>query len=138
MAIGEMLVFISTFEFIVAQSPHGMRGLILGLWFMMYGMTVGFLSTVLMAFSVGFNNVNFRQPSCGTSYFSAVVVLGGVGTLLYFVAVCLYKERQRGGQVDVNHQTILEGYYESGRVSSNTFIATSRSKMNHYHHHVNF
>ena len=123
LTFGKMLFFIATFEFIVAQSPYGMRGLILGLWFMIYGITVGFLSMVLVAFSIGFKYVTFKQPSCGTSYITAVLALGCVSTLLYFIAVWRYKMRQRGGQVDVNHQTILEGYYESGRINSNSFVS---------------
>ena len=114
MAFAEMLIFLSTLEFIVAQSPYGMRGLILGLFFMLYGIFVGFGAILLAVFSVGFNT-NFRELpiSCGTSLIMAMMVIGCIGALVYFISAKLYKERQRGGQVDINYQTVLEGYYES-------------------------
>ena len=113
MAFGEMLVFISTLEFIVAQSPYGMRGLILGLFFMLYGIFVGLGTVLMMVFSFAFKKADFsKQPSCGTSFITSVVGIGCVGAILYFISMRQYKERQRGGQVDINHQTILEGYYE--------------------------
>ena len=113
MAFGEMLAFISTLEFVVAQSPYSMRGLMLGINFMLYGIFVGFGAIVLMAFSLGwFKHGNGGKPSCGTSFITTVVIIGFVGALAYLFSVRKYKERQRGGQVDINHQTVLEGYYE--------------------------
>ena len=116
MAFGEMLASISTLEFIVAQSPYGMRGLMIGINFMLYGVFVGFGATVLTAFSLGFKHAHpytLGLPSCGTSFLMAVVSIGCVGALAYLYFMGRYKERQRGGQVDINYQTILEGYYES-------------------------
>ena len=115
MALGEMLMFLSTLEFIVAQSPYSMRGLILGLFFMFYGIAVGFGSAILTIFGLIFEHIDHHssQPSCGTSYIMAVVLIGFIGGLLYAIVTRYYKDRQRGGQVDINHQTVLEGYYES-------------------------
>lgn len=114
MAFGEMLVFISTTEFVVAQSPYGMRGLILGINFMLYGIFVGLGATILTTFSLVWEyHKTEKQPSCGTSFIMTLVVISFVGLLAYLVAVSKYKGRQRGGQVDINHQTILEGYYEN-------------------------
>lgn len=129
MALGEMLVFISTLEFIVAQSPYGMRGLILGIYFMLYGIFVGFGSTVLMAFSLGWKHTfairNHVHLTCGTSYTMTLVIIGFVGFLAYLVSIRKYKERQRGGQVDINPQTILEGYYES-----KLYLGEKRNEIN--------
>ncbi len=113
MAFGEMLAYVSTLEFIVAQSPYGMRGLMLGIDFMLYGIFVALGAILLVGFSIGFKYADFGQPSCGTLFIAAMVAIGCVGTLLYLLSARWYKERQRGGQVDINHQTILEGYYES-------------------------
>lgn len=113
MAIGEMLVNIAMLEFVCAQSPYSMRGLIIGILFLIYGLSVGFVSMpVLVAFSLGMKNHHTGVPSCGTWYITAVLVMGCLGTALYLVAAKRYKKRQRGGQRDINPQTVLEGYYE--------------------------
>ena len=117
MAVGEMLIGISIFEFICAQAPYGMRGLIIGIYYMIHGISGNLLlSLVLAGFSLGYK---YHTPSvgmsCGTLYLLGVVVLGCVGVAVYVVAARCYKDRQRGGQRDVNEQTILEGYYESQR-----------------------
>lgn len=114
MAVAEMLIFISTFEFICAQAPYGMRGLIIGIYFMISGISVGLVSILLLGFSLGYSKYSsMMKMSCGTCYMMVVVVMGCVGGLVYAAAAKCYRERQRGGQRDVNYQTILEGYYES-------------------------
>ena len=121
MVVGEMLVYISTLEFICAQTPYGMRGLIIGIYFMIYGGCVGLLSLVMLVFAEGYrrgrNHGGTEGPgpvlSCGTSYLTVVVGVGVVGLLVYLTAAKCYRSRQRGGQRDVNDQTILEGYYET-------------------------
>lgn len=108
MAIGEMFIYVSVLEFICAQSPHGMRGLIIGIVFMIYGLYVVPLTVLLAAFARKIPNT----VSCGTGYLLTVVVIGCVGTLLYIIAARTYKERQRGGQKDINPQAVVEHYYE--------------------------
>ena len=110
-SIGEMLVFISILEFICAQSPYSMRGLMIGIFFFVYGLFVGFLGIVLFAFAEGFKNYS-GKPSCGSWYLMAVIVIGAIGTLLYVIAAKWYRKRQRGGQTNINHQTVVESYYE--------------------------
>ena len=129
MAVGEMLVYISVFEFICAQAPYGMRGLIIGLSFMINGISVGLVSMLMMMFAAGYKAQHSKEtantepsisagsgsPSCGTSYLIAVVCIGCVGLLLYVVSAKCYRKRQRGGQTDENHYTTLEYYYEQQR-----------------------
>lgn len=111
--VGKMLVCITALEFICAQAPHGMRGLVIGVYFMIYGISVGLLSLVMSAFALGYDiNRGSLNMSCGTLYLLGVVVLGTVGVAVYALAARCYKDRQRGGQMDVNQQAILEGYYE--------------------------
>lgn len=119
MAIGELLVFLSTLEFICAQAPYGMRGLMIGINFMIYGVSVGLLSLVLLVFAKGmkpkYGGKALEQvwgPSCGTWYIGTVLIIGSVGTALYIVAAKRYRKRQRGGQKDINPQAVLEGYFE--------------------------
>ena len=111
MAIGELLVFLSMLEFICAQAPYGMRGLMIGIFFMIYGISVALGSALLAVFSEGMKGKNIL-PSCGTWYFLTVILIGCVGTVLYIIAAKRYKKRQRGGQVDVNQQTVVEDHHE--------------------------
>ncbi len=111
-SIGELLIAISLYEFICAQSPYGMRGLILGLYFMIFSLCMGVMCTILTAFALGFKDYAGTSLSCGTSYIMSVIVLGIVGFIFYIFTANWYKKRQRGGQTDINHQTIIESYYE--------------------------
>ena len=111
--IGELFVFIGTFEFICAQSPYSMRGLIFGTFYFIYGLFIAAVALVLMGFAVGFGgDVNSTALSCGSSYILAVIAMGVVGLLLYLCTVKWYRYRQRGGQSGVNHQAVLEHYYD--------------------------
>lgn len=119
MAIGELLVFLPTLEFVCAQTPYSMRGLMIGIYLMIHGLTVGLVSVVLLIFAEGMKGKYRRHalepiwgPSCGTWYIGTVLVIGSVGTMLYIVAAKQYRKRQRGGQRDVNPQAVLEHYYE--------------------------
>ncbi len=111
-SIGEMLVSISAFEFICAQSPYDMRGLILGLYFMINSLYMGAICMILTAFALGFKDYAGTSLSCGTWYIISIIALGIVGLVIYIVVANWYKKRQRGGQTNINHQTVLEGYYE--------------------------
>ena len=112
--IGEMLVFISVLEFICAQSPYSMRGLIIGIFYFITSIFVGLLSITMLGFALGFKKHSGNSLlSCGTWYLMAVIVIGIIGTLLYIITAKWYKKRQRGGQTNINHQTIVENYYES-------------------------
>ena len=108
MAIGEMFIYVSAMEFICAQSPHGMRGLIIGILFMIYAMYVLPLTVLLYAFARKIS----ETISCGTGYLLTVVAIGCMGFLLYIIAAKTYKERQRGGQKDINPQAVVEQHYE--------------------------
>ena len=112
--IGELLVFIATFEFICAQSPYSMRGLIIGIVYFIFGMFAGIMAVLVISFALGFKNHTSNLPlSCGSSYILAVIGIGVVGLVLYIIVAKWYKKRQRGGQSNINHQTVVEGYYEN-------------------------
>jgi dipeptide/tripeptide permease len=119
MTVGELLAFLPMLEFICAQAPYSMRGLMIGIVFMVYGLAVGLVGVVLLLFSKGLEG-RYKSdttgtssgPSCGTWYIGTVLVIGCVGTVLYIVAAKRYKKRQRGGQNDVNQQTVVETYHE--------------------------
>ena len=113
--IGELLVFIAAFEFICAQSPYSMRGLLIGIFFLNHGVFTAVMAIVMMAFALAFKNHtrNSVLLSCGSSYLVAVICIGVVGLVVYIIVAKWYTKRQRGGQSDINHQSVLEGYFET-------------------------
>ena len=115
MTIGELLVILPILEFVCAQAPYSMRGLVIGIVFMVYGVYVGLLSILLAVFSTAMKDGRYRHvlaPGCGTWYLLTVILIGCVGTMLYIIAAKRYKKRQRGGQVDINQQTVVEDHHE--------------------------
>jgi len=113
MAIGEMLIVIMSYEFVCAQSPYGMRGLIIGFFFFIHAAFVGVVCLVLVLFGLGFQHTcgEVAHFSCGTWYLLAVMILGVTGIAAYVGVARWYRCRQRGGQTDENLQTLLESYY---------------------------
>ena len=111
MTVGELLVILPILEFVCAQAPYSMRGLMIGIVFMVYGVYVALGSALLAVFSGGMKGKHIL-PSCGTWYFLTVILIGCVGTVLYIIAAKRYKKRQRGGQVDINQQTVVEDHHE--------------------------
>ena len=113
--IGELLLFIAAYEFVCAQSPYSMRGLLIGIFYLNHGVFTAVMAIVMMAFALAFKNhtSNSVSLSCGSSYLVAVIGIGVVGLVVYIVVAKWYTKRQRGGQSDINHQSVLEGYFET-------------------------
>ena len=79
--IGSMFFHIAVYEFICAQSPHAMKGLVIGTFFAIKGVfqLLGVLITyVPLVF--GWNIVRHTFPSCGFVYYliNALIVLIGI------------------------------------------------------------
>ena len=79
-----MLFYTATYEFICAQSPHAMKGLLIGAFFLIKGLFQLFGITVVRIpfISWGFN-VPF--PSCGFVYYLVNILVGFIGLVAWFV-----------------------------------------------------
>ena len=115
MSIGELLMFISVLEFICAQSPYSMRGLIIGILFFVYALFSILAALVILIFALPFQYSSSSVLSCGDSYLLCVLVIGLFGLLFYTFIAKRYKKRQRGGQCNVNPHAVVEHYFENGR-----------------------
>ncbi len=61
-----------------------------------------------------YNHLIVLGMSCGSWYYATTVVLGLLGVVIFFLGAIWYKKRQRGGhRTLINHQTIIESYYEA-------------------------
>ncbi len=112
MSVGELFTFIAVYEFICAQSPYSMRGLVIGVFFFIYGLFNALVGLIIVIFALTFKSEASLLLSCGSSYSLSVLTLGILGFFFYVFIARWYKKRQRGGQYNVNPQAVVEVYYE--------------------------
>jgi hypothetical protein len=80
-----------------AQSPHSMRGMMVGLFFLVDGVFSSLSATILFGFSAYFKHTHL---SCGFWYYFVFLVPGIATFILYLAVARYYRNRTRG---DVNN-----------------------------------
>lgn len=94
--IAYAIMTVAMLEFICAQSPHSMKGLLMGLFFAFRGMFELVGAGVTVPFSFGPWSDSYPIfPSCGFYYYLLNMVLGFVGLVSYIVTARRYRYRQR-------------------------------------------
>ena len=112
LGIGPLQVITTAYEFIAAQSPQSMKGLLIGVLFAIRGLSRFLNSIVITILSLRdawSSNVlvNSRLPitDCGFTYLFLTSAVGFIGLILFSVAAKKYKYRTRNEglfrQVDV-------------------------------------
>ena len=105
-----LMLFIGTFEFLCAQSPHSMRGLLFGV---SYGNTAIF-ATIFYAIQVPFSRSVSSWGtgiiSCEFWYFLTILLFTLVHCVLLFTLLKFYKNRKRE-DVLPNEHIFAERYY---------------------------
>ena len=101
--VSSLLVFMTMLEFICAQAPHTMKGLLIGIWYAML--------------SIQYIGINFVIASLDESNNSEWCIYGGVKGLCIFLSVVLYSVvckyyHYRERDEIVNEQAIIEDLYE--------------------------
>ena len=99
---GLMLVITTSFEFISAQSPHSMKGLLIGLLYAIRG-TFSFMGAIsILPFSVKAiwaDHYMKKHPpaiaNCGFGYLLLNCTVGLIGLVLFTVAAKRYRYRER-------------------------------------------
>ena len=89
------LIIVTVFEFISAQAPQPMKGLVFGMFFAIKGGYNFIAAASLLPFSLKSFMVSSPYVSCGTSYFLLTVVVSLVGLVLFACASRRYKYRMR-------------------------------------------
>ncbi len=94
-----LLIFLTTLEFILAQAPRSMQGLLIGFWYSIQSINV-------------LNSSILSSSSAGCEYISYIIRLGiAVGSVLVFLFVSLwYKGRMRQELSLIKLKTIIENY----------------------------
>ena len=89
------LCFCSGLEFIYAQSPEQMKGVLTGLFYLVFGLFSG--AACLFFFFYPVKDNQFHSHAC---YFTIYAVIGTIGFVMYLVVACLYSNRDRPEEDD--------------------------------------
>ena len=128
-SLGYFIGYISTMEFLVAQSPLHMKGMLIGLFYSLWGL--GTLSGLLIALPFFFAYPPLTSStglSCGSAYYLICFGFTVVGMVSLTVAVRRYRNRERE-EVLGNEQQFAISYYERDHLlaeSSGTTVISSR------------
>ena len=108
-----LLVFLTILEFILAQAPRSMQGLLIGLWYAYQSLAV-----VVRLVSV----LTLQDVHCHYWPYIVKTVLAIVSLLLYLLVSRWYKYRQRDEPSNINRQAIIEEYTERQLINARTSI----------------
>ena len=99
---GITVIITTTFEFISAQSPHSMKGLLFGVMFAIRGVFQLFTAVGILPFSLatiwGTKEMKENPPpvfNCGFGYLLFSCIVGLIGLILFLMAIKRYRYRER-------------------------------------------
>ena len=102
-ALAHLLNFLTALEFILAQSPRNMLGLLIGIWYAHQAVA----ESVQLATFLIFNHTQYGY------LFSVVKLLLAVTSFIIFIIVSYcYRYRKRNESSDINEWRIIEEYTE--------------------------
>ena len=107
-AFGTVLILAGGLEFVFAQAPHSMKGLLIGVY---YGFSGLYESTGWMLVNVFKYHKKSWIPSCEFYIFTVNAIVMLTSFLLFLVLSKKYKLRSRGDIFNPN--VIAENYYEN-------------------------
>ena len=93
-AVSYLLIFIASYEFVCAQSPHSMKGLLIGTFFAIKGV---FQSLGVVLYSViGVRcSVKHHFPICIFVYYFISIVIALIGLIAFVLVARKYQYRER-------------------------------------------
>ena len=104
--VGRTLVLCTSMEFLMAQSPNRMRGVMMGL----ATVFLGFGYLVHHGLDHILKHLSNATPSCGFYYYLVLSILLILSLVLFIIAAKRYKLRERDRHVNI--QAIAEEHYE--------------------------
>ena len=108
-AISYVLVYNAAFGFICAQSPHAMKGLLIGIFFAVDGL-FQLLEVLLLLIPFNWWKLNSNFPSCAFVYYLVNAAFVFIGFVAYTQAARKYQYRQRDEPDNIYRYA--EDYYE--------------------------
>ena len=92
-SLSAVLFLVALLQFICAQSPHSMKGMLIGLFFAIRGLIYA-ISVIITVESI-FSFIHQSFPSCGMYYYLMNLGVGVVGFLVFVFVAKRYKYRKR-------------------------------------------
>ena len=109
--IGYLLIQATSFEFISAQSPHSMKGLLVGVFFAIKGLFQFISAAAVVPFAIPriWNHIN-PVTNCAFGYYLLNIIIASTGLVIFTIVIKRYKYRQRDERpYDPRY---VEQYYE--------------------------
>ena len=93
-AVSYLLIYIASYEFVCAQSPQSMKGLLIGAFFAIKGIFQ--LLGVVLYLTVGIRcSLKYHFPVCGFIYYLINVVIAMIGIIAFGFVARRYQYRER-------------------------------------------
>ena len=110
---GKILLFGSSLEFVCAQAPYSMKGLLFGTMFALSGVFLVLAYIGLLPFRVQMSGIHWDNVpmGCGFWFFVAYLILCLVLAVCFLAVVRTYKNRQRSEDLPSEH-FFAEDYYD--------------------------
>ena len=109
-SLSHMLIYTAVLEFICSQSPHSMKGLLIGLLYAIKGLYQLLATILVVPFAVGYI-YHPSHISCGFSYYLVNIVIGLIAVLTYMWVAKKYKYRERDEICEIHRYA--EEYYST-------------------------
>ena len=108
-----LTIYTSAFQFIMAQAPFSMRGVLIGLFYFFHGVYTVIGYSIVLPFAIPFqaNSTTRLSVSCGTGYYLSNTVLAAIILVLFVLVARKYKYRQRDDPGDERVYLFVEEYY---------------------------
>ena len=108
-AIQLMLFIIALFEFICAQAPYNLKGLVVGVAYSVYNIAIPLAYIIHLAWDRGWKK-SVTQPSCGFWYYLSIALTATLGLVIWCIVAKWYKRRERD-EPAYEHMFVVD-YYE--------------------------
>jgi peptide/histidine transporter 3/4 len=107
-AASYIIFTISLFEFIIAQSPQTMKGILIGLY---YTLRFGLVGLFLLVEYYAFHKypANDHILNCATAHYLEITLIGLLSLFIFTIFACKYKLRERDEVVNIH--IFAEEYY---------------------------
>ena len=112
LGIGPTLVTVTVFEFISAQSPHSMKGLLLGTFYAIAGICKFFSAIALMPLTSHKLHSTWQYPArtgCLFGYLLYICLVALISVLLFTVTARKYRYRERDDR-PYDHRFVINVY----------------------------
>lgn len=105
-----MVFYISSYQFVLAQTPYSMKGLMVGLFYMLRGFFSIIRIIITQSFSLSFAQHPITAPSCGFWYYLLNCLIVAAGFVVFCAVGRRYRRRERGQ--NVYERAYVEKYFE--------------------------